>query len=91
MSYVHESIRALGALLGGCVGMWMGAMLALIIRLVRGAFWITIVGHADWPSWAETYQDAMFFLAAIVGAGAGARFARGCLRKDEENSTGLET
>lgn len=81
MSYIHETIRALGILLGGCVGMWMGAMLMLIVRLVRGVFWITIVGRADWPSWAERYQDGMFVLALIVGAGVGARFAHGYLQK----------
>jgi hypothetical protein len=89
MKHFPEIIRVLGVLLGGCVGMWMGAMSVLIVRLLRGVFWIRIVGRADWPSWAERYQDGIFILALIVGAAAGAKFANGYLQKDEDDSTGL--
>jgi hypothetical protein len=88
MNHPYAIIRVLAIILGGCVGMWMGAMSMLIVRLVRGALWITIVGHADWSSWAERYQDALFIVALIVGAVAGARFAQGYLEKDGNDSAG---
>ncbi|MDQ9172079.1 hypothetical protein Q8A64_16830 [Oxalobacteraceae bacterium R-40] len=89
MNSIHEIFRVLGIILGGCVGMWMGAVSMLIVRLLRGVLWIRILGRADWPSWAERYQDAMFILALIVGAAAGARFAHAYLQKDEDDSAGL--
>ena len=69
--------------------MWMGAMSVLMARLVRSVFWISIVGRTDWPSWAERYQDALFILALIVGAGAGAKFAHNYLQKNEDDSATL--
>lgn len=84
--YLQGVIHVLGVILGGCVGMWMGAVAILILRLVRGALWIMIVGHSNWPSWAESYQDGMFILALMVGARAGAKFAHGYLQKEEDNS-----
>lgn len=89
MTPLHEISRVLGIVLGGCVGMWMGAMSVLMLRLVRGTLWITIIGRANWPSWAERYQDGMFILALIAGAAAGAKFAYGYLHNDEDDSSEL--
>jgi hypothetical protein len=89
MNGLHEIIRVFGIILGGCVGMWMGAVSMLIVRLLRVVLWVRIIGRADWPSWAERYQDAMFIMALIVGAAAGAKFAHGFLQKDGDGSAGL--
>jgi hypothetical protein len=87
--HLQGIMRVVGIILGSCVGMWMGAVSALIVRLVRGALWITVVGRADWPSWAERYQDVLFITGLIVGAVSGGRFAHGYLQQDEDDSSNL--
>jgi uncharacterized membrane protein YsdA (DUF1294 family) len=89
MKCVHDTLHVLGIILGGCVGMWMGAMSFLMVRLVRGVVWIRIVGRADWPSWSERYLDGLFILAMIAGAGAGAKFAHRYLQHHDDHSAEL--